>query len=72
MRAGLTATRQSPAPRSGLLRNRDFVRLWTAESVSQLGSQVSLLALPLLAIKTLHASTLRGRRAAAPSSSRRS
>jgi MFS family permease len=40
-----------------LLRNRDFVRLWTAESVSQLGSQVSLLALPLLAIKTLHAST---------------
>jgi MFS family permease len=40
-----------------LLRNRDFVKLWTAESVSQLGSQVSLLALPLLAIKTLHAST---------------
>jgi MFS family permease len=40
-----------------LLRNPDFVRLWTAESVSQLGSQVSLLALPLLAIKTLHAST---------------
>jgi MFS family permease len=40
-----------------LLRNRDFVRLWTAESVSQLGSQVSLLALPLLAIKTLHATT---------------
>jgi MFS family permease len=40
-----------------LLRNPDFVRLWTAESVSQLGSQVSLLALPLLAIKTLNAST---------------
>ncbi len=40
-----------------LLRNPDFVRLWTAESVSQLGSQVSLLALPLLAIETLHAST---------------
>lgn len=40
-----------------LLRNPDFVRLWTAESVSQLGSQVSLLALPLLAIGTLHAST---------------
>jgi MFS family permease len=33
------------------------VRLWTAESVSQLGSQVSLLALPLLAINTLDAST---------------
>lgn len=40
-----------------LVRNSDFVRLWTAESVSQLGSQVSLLALPLLAIKTLDAST---------------
>ena len=40
-----------------LVRNPDFVRLWTAESVSQLGSQVSLLALPLLAIKTLDAST---------------
>jgi MFS family permease len=48
--------RQNASERS-LLRNRDFVRLWTAESVSQLGSQVSLLALPLLAIKTLHAST---------------
>ena len=49
-----------PPPRTherSLLRNPDFVRLWTAESVSQLGSQVSLLALPLLAIKTLHAST---------------
>jgi MFS family permease len=40
-----------------LLLNADFLRLWTAESVSQLGSQVSLLALPLLAIKTLDAST---------------
>jgi MFS family permease len=40
-----------------LLRNPDFVKLWGAESVSQLGSQVSLLALPLLAIETLHAST---------------
>ena len=43
--------------RGSLLRNRDFLRLWTAESVSQLGTQVSLLALPLLAIKTLHATT---------------
>lgn len=38
-----------------LVRNRDFVRLWSAETVSQLGSQVSQLALPLLAITTLHA-----------------
>ncbi len=34
------------------------MRLWTAESASRLGSQVSLLALPLVAITVLHASTL--------------
>ena len=33
------------------------MRLWSAESVSQLGSQVSLLALPLVAITVLHATT---------------
>jgi MFS family permease len=33
------------------------MRLWSAESVSQLGSQVSLLALPLVAISVLHATT---------------
>jgi MFS family permease len=38
-------------------RNRNFAHLWWAESVSQLGSQVSLLALPLVAITVLHAST---------------
>ena len=38
-----------------LLRHRDFRLLWGGESVSELGSQVSLLAIPLLAVKTLHA-----------------
>jgi MFS family permease len=38
-------------------RNRNFAHLWWAESISQLGSQVSLLALPLVAITVLHAST---------------
>jgi MFS family permease len=33
------------------------MRLWSAESVSQLGSQVSLIALPLVAITVLHATT---------------
>jgi MFS family permease len=33
------------------------MKLWTAESISQLGSQVSLLALPLIAISVLHVST---------------
>ncbi len=40
-----------------VFRNRDFVHLWSAESVSQLGSQVSLIALPLVAITVLHATT---------------
>jgi len=40
-----------------LWRHRDFMHLWTAESISQLGSQVSLLALPLVAITILHVST---------------
>ena len=39
-----------------LVRHRDFVRLWGAQSISQLGSQVSNLALPLVAVIALHAS----------------
>lgn len=34
---------------------RDFRRLWVGDAVSQLGSQVSVLAIPLLAADTLHA-----------------
>ena len=45
------------SPRGGdLLRHRDFVKLWTGQTVSQLGSQVSQLALPLVAVLVLHAS----------------
>jgi MFS family permease len=40
-----------------LWRNRDFALLWSAQSVSMVGSQVSGLALPLVAILVLHAST---------------
>ena len=40
-----------------LLRHRDFRLLWGGETVSELGSQVSLLAIPLLAVGTLHATT---------------
>jgi MFS family permease len=40
-----------------LFRHHDFLRLWSADSVSQLGSQISLLALPLVAITVLHAGT---------------
>ena len=41
--------------RGGLLRHRDFRLLWGGETVSELGSQVSLLAIPLVAINTLAA-----------------
>lgn len=43
-------------PRGGLWRHVDFLKLWTGQSISELGSQVSLLALPLTAVVVLHAS----------------
>jgi MFS family permease len=44
--------------RSGLIsRPGDFRRLWIGNAVSQVGTQVSMLAVPLLAVLTLHAST---------------
>lgn len=44
------------AVRPSLWRHADFMKLWTAETISQLGTQVTLLALPLTAILILHAS----------------
>ena len=42
--------------RRGLIRsNPDFRRLWTGDAISQLGTQVSALAVPLVAVVTLHA-----------------
>ena len=41
----------------GLLKHRDFRRLWAGETVSELGTQVSVLAVPLVAVRSLHAST---------------
>lgn len=43
----------------GLWRHRDFLSLWGAETISQLGSQVTFLALPLVAILSLQESTFR-------------
>lgn len=39
----------------GLWRNADFMRLWGGESISMIGSQITLLALPLTAVLVLHA-----------------
>lgn len=39
--------------RPGLIRHPDFLKLWTAETISQFGTQVSLLAIPLIAATVL-------------------
>jgi MFS family permease len=43
--------------RGGLWHHLDFRRLWIGETVSQFGTAISNLALPLVAILVLHAST---------------
>jgi MFS family permease len=43
------------ARRTGLLYHPDFRRLWAGDAISQLGTMVTLIALPLLAVGTLHA-----------------
>jgi MFS family permease len=43
-------------PQGGLWRHRDFLKLWSAETISQFGTQVSNLAIPLVAIIVLEAS----------------
>jgi MFS family permease len=45
---------ESPAPK---LWNRDFTRLWWSEAVSFFGSQLTLFALPIVALQNLRAST---------------
>jgi MFS family permease len=44
-------------PRGGLWRHGDFLKLWSAETISQFGTQVSFLAIPLVAIIVLDATT---------------
>ena len=43
-------------PRGGLWRHGDFLRLWGAQTISQFGSQISGIGLPLVAIIALDAS----------------
>jgi Transmembrane secretion effector len=45
--------------RSPLYRHADFRRLWAAQTVSRFGSQVSQLALPLVAVLSLRSSAFR-------------
>jgi predicted MFS family arabinose efflux permease len=46
----------APAAPPPLLRQPEFLKLWAAQSISQLGDQVTYLALPLVAVLTLDAS----------------
>ena len=46
------------AVRPSLWRHGDFRKLWTAATVSVLGSQVTLIAVPFIALTMLHASVL--------------
>jgi MFS family permease len=43
-------------PTGGLWSHPDFLKLWTGQTISEFGSQISQLAIPLLAAITLHAS----------------
>jgi MFS family permease len=52
--AATVATGASYAARQ----HRDFLKLWAGETISLLGSQVTALALPLVAVITLHASAV--------------
>jgi len=48
---------ETGARRGGLWHHLDFRRLWIGETVSQFGTMVSQIALPLVAILIVHAST---------------
>jgi MFS family permease len=43
-------------PSGGLWSHPDFLKLWTGQTISEFGSQISQLAIPLLAVISLHAS----------------
>jgi MFS family permease len=52
-----TATTAADVRRGGLWRHRDFRVFWTGETTSEVGSAVTIVALPLVAVESLHAST---------------
>ncbi|GHO99898.1 hypothetical protein KSF_099460 [Reticulibacter mediterranei] len=54
--AAVADTLRSPS----LWRNRDFMLLWSGQLLSSVGSQVSLLAFPLLVLGITHSATLAG------------
>src|SRR5579859_7735249 len=51
----VSSPERTAPPRPSLWRHPDFLKLWAGQSISQVGSQVSLLAIPLTAVVALHA-----------------
>lgn len=45
-------------PFEGLWREPDFLKLWAGQTVSEIGSWITLVGLPLMAVQLLHASPL--------------
>jgi MFS family permease len=43
-------------PEGGLWRHRDFMKLWSGQTISEFGTAISQLALPTIAVLVLHAS----------------
>jgi hypothetical protein len=43
-------------PSAGLWRHTDFLKFWSAQAISALGSRITRTALPILAVLTIHAS----------------
>jgi MFS family permease len=50
------AAQAKPEPAASLLRSRNFLLLWSGQTVGELGSRISSVAVPMLAAGTLHAS----------------
>ena len=57
MTADVELAEQSSAGPKSLWRHRDFLLLWSGQTVSETGSSVSQLALPLLAVTVIKATT---------------
>src|SRR4051794_21872805 len=56
MTADVAVAKPAEAPES-LWRHADFLRIWGGQSASLIGSQVTMVALPLVAVAILNAST---------------
>src|ERR1035437_9354877 len=53
--AGAAVAAAAPGHRASLWRNAEYLQLWTAAALRQMGSQVSLIAIPFIAAVVLHA-----------------